>query len=241
MLYCYAARCFFAPTTSGTPKKVASKDKQAVAAPLPPVAVPFRQGDWRIGGDGFWERVEPDSGPQGDSKPQTVRIHVADKTYVLAVLNRDLVTVVMLLSSDAIVDSAMRAQLAGIADVRMARLIKQLTAGVSSLNRWHVPGYRYLYLDGPTQSVRASPEAKLSTLALESMAALSQLRARLEERQPGSMEEQEVCIRTQHDAWVVMRASRGRQLFVVLERAGDTLLEASEATDRFCELLQLLD
>ena len=44
-------------------------------------------------------------------------------------------------------------------------------------------------------------------------------------------------IRTLHDAWVVMRRGRGRELFVILERAGDTLLEASEATDRFCESL----
>ncbi len=110
-----------------------------------------------------------------------------------------------------------------------------------------MPGYRYLYVDRITAAVRASPESKLSTLAPESLAALSQLRALLEERrkgvQPGAAdaEEHEVCVRTQHDAWIVVRRGRGRELFVILERAGDTLLEATEATDRFCESMGLLD
>lgn len=240
MLYRYAARCFLPSSASGTPKRGAAKDKATAAAALPPVAVPFRHGDWRVGTDGFWERAEGD-GLEGEAAQYGVRVHIAGKAHVLAVLNRDLVSVLMLLREDATLDSALRAQLAATADLRMARLIKQLATGVSSLNRWHVPGYRYLYLDGTTQGVRASPEVKLSTVAPESMAALSQLRARLEECQPRAMEEHEVCIRTQHDAWVVMRASRGRQLFVVLERAGDTLLEASEATDRFCESMQLFE
>jgi hypothetical protein len=117
---------------------------------------------------------------------------------------------------------------------------KLLSSAAGSLNRWHVPGYRYLYLDRATLAVRASPESKLGTLAPDSLAALSQLRAQLEERRgAGGAQESEVCVRTQHDAWVVVRRGRGRELFVLLERAGDTLLEATEATDRFCATLGL--
>ena len=233
VLYRYFVRCFAPVSAGGTPKRGAAKEK---AGPeVPSGCAPFQPGDWRLATDGFWELE------QGGGSEQVLRVHIAGVPHVLVALSRDLVTVLMLLRGDASPDAALRAQLAGIADLRMARLMKQLATGVGSLNRWHVPGYRYLYSDTTTRGVRASPEAKLSTVAPESMSAQSQLRARLEERKPGEVEEHEVCIRTQHDAWVVMRASRGRQLFVVLERAGDTLLEATEATDRFCESGSLLD
>ena len=118
-----------------------------------------------------------------------------------------------------------------------------MTAAAGALNRWHVPGYRYLYVDRATLATRASPESKVATLAPESLAALAQLRTYLDERgdasTSGGPPEHEVCVRTQHDAWVVVRCGRGRELFVILERAGDTLLEATEATDRFCESLGL--
>jgi hypothetical protein len=127
-------------------------------------------------------------------------------------------------------------------ELRLPRLSKLLSTTAGSLNRWHVPGYRYLYLDGATLTVRGSPESKLSTLAPESLAALSQLRAHLEALPSDSrLVEHEVCIRTLHDAWVVMRRGRGRVLYIILERAGDTLLEVNEAADRFCQASALMD
>jgi hypothetical protein len=126
----------------------------------------------------------------------------------------------------------------GRTELRLPRLAKLLSAASGALNRWHVPGYRYLHVDRATLATRASPENKVATLAPESLAALSQLRAYLDERGGGAAEH-EICVRTQHDAWVVVRRGRGRELFVILERAGDTLLEATEATDRFCESLGL--
>ena len=41
------------------------------------------------------------------------------------------------------------------------------------------------------------------------------------------------CVRAGHDVWVVVRRSEGRELVVVLEHAGDTLLEAADAVQRF--------
>ena len=238
VLYRYFLRCFAPVSAGSTPRRGAAKEK--ASAETPSCGAPFQACDWRTAVDGFWER-EPTTAEGRDGGDQGLRVHIAGVPHVLLALSRDLVTVLMLLRDDTVPDAALRSQLAGIADLRMARLMKQLATGVGSLNRWHVPGYRYLYVDHTTRGVRASPEAKLTTVAPESMSALSQLRARLEERRPGDVEEHEVCVRTQHDAWVVMRASRGRQLFVVLERAGDTLLEATEATDRFCESGALLD
>jgi hypothetical protein len=153
------------------------------------------------------------------------------------------VTLLLLLPEQSLMDKPLRAQLAAVAgELRLPRLGKMLLATAASLNRWHVPGYRYMYLDGATLAVRGSPESKLATLAPESLAALSQLRAHLE-AQPGEakVQEHEVCIRTMHDAWVVMRRSRGRALYIILERAGDTLLEVNDASDRFCQASAILD
>ena len=127
-------------------------------------------------------------------------------------------------------------------ELRLPRLGKMLAATAGSLNRWHVPGYRYLYIDSATLAVRGSPESKLATLAPESLAALSQLRSHLEAQSgEARLQEHEVCIRTLHDAWIVMRRGRGRSLYIILERAGDTLLEVNDAADRFCEASALLD
>lgn len=166
-----------------------------------------------------------------------------DTRCQLCVLQRDSLTLLLLLRPGAVPDAATRAQLAAVAELRLPRLMKLLTSTAGSLNRWHVPGYRYLHMDRATLATRASPESKVATLAPESLAALAQLRAYLDERAgaggsaAAGTQEHEICVRTLHDAWVVVRRGRGRELFVILERAGDTLLEASEATDRFCESL----
>ena len=43
----------------------------------------------------------------------------------------------------------------------------------------------------------------------------------------------EVFIRTTNDAWVILRRFGPRELLVVLEKAGETLLEAAAATRHF--------
>ena len=247
--YRYAARCLL-------PAVVAAAAKRGKQTAEPPASPPFRAGDWRPGSDGARRCcpkrlpnaraqsflaiagfLEADGG--GDASPVTLHVDGGDTRCELCVLQRDSLTLLLLLRPGAAPDAATRAQLAAVAELRLPRLVKLLTSTAGSLNRWHVPGYRYLHLDRATLATRASPESKVATLAPESLAALAQLRAYLDERggATGGTQEHEICIRTLHDAWVVMRRGRGRELFVILERAGDTLLEASEATDRFCESL----
>ena len=43
----------------------------------------------------------------------------------------------------------------------------------------------------------------------------------------------EVCIRAKNNAWVVARVTRGKELYVVLEKANETLLYASDAIEKF--------
>lgn len=42
----------------------------------------------------------------------------------------------------------------------------------------------------------------------------------------------EVCVRTKQNAWVIVRARGGQELYTVQERASDTLLLASDAVEK---------
>ena len=122
----------------------------------------------------------------------------------------------------------------------------------------HVPGYRYLYVDDATLAVRATPEAKLATVTFESLCAVQSVRREMEDEMSnslvsiddsGSSSIHELCVRARNDVWVVGKratapgdkggtstyGARDRWLWVVLERAGDTLLDASAAVGAFSE------
>lgn len=43
----------------------------------------------------------------------------------------------------------------------------------------------------------------------------------------------EVCIRAKNNAWVIARVTRGKELYMVLEKANETLLYASDAFQKF--------
>ena len=122
----------------------------------------------------------------------------------------------------------------------------------------HVPGYRYLYVDDATLAVRATPEAKLATVTFESLCAVQSVRREMDDElsnslvsidDSGSSSIHELCVRARNDVWVVGKratapgdkggtstyGARDRWLWVVLERAGDTLLDASAAVGAFSE------
>lgn len=73
----------------------------------------------------------------------------------------------------------------------------------------------------------------------ESLAALNVVRAdvdlvkgRLEGEKSGHDPDLEICVRTKQNAWLVVRARGGQELYTVQERAGDTLLLASDAVEK---------
>lgn len=45
----------------------------------------------------------------------------------------------------------------------------------------------------------------------------------------------EMCIRTKNNAWVISRVTRGKELHMVLEKANETLLYASDAIQKFSD------
>jgi len=121
----------------------------------------------------------------------------------------------------------------------------------------HAAGYRYLYVDDATLAVRASPGGVLErpVLSADILATVSSVRREMEALETESTYDEisdgdavcrthELCVRSGADAWVVgKRASasgtgkrtRDRRLWVVLDRAGDTLLDASAAIGAFCD------
>ena len=121
----------------------------------------------------------------------------------------------------------------------------------------HAAGHRYLYVDDATLAVRASPGGVLErpVLSADILATVSSARREMEALETESTYDEisdgdavcrthELCVRSGADAWVVgKRASasgtgkrtRDRRLWVVLDRAGDTLLDASAAIGAFCD------
>lgn len=49
----------------------------------------------------------------------------------------------------------------------------------------------------------------------------------------GEEKELEVTIRAKNNAWVISRITRGKELYMVLEKANETLLYASDMVEKF--------
>lgn len=45
--------------------------------------------------------------------------------------------------------------------------------------------------------------------------------------------EHEICIRAKNNAWVITRITRGKELYMVLEKGEDSLLYALDAVEKF--------
>jgi len=45
----------------------------------------------------------------------------------------------------------------------------------------------------------------------------------------------DICIRAKNNAWVISRVTRGKELYMVLEKANETLLYASDAVEKFSD------
>ncbi|KAF2305674.1 hypothetical protein GH714_007458 [Hevea brasiliensis] len=101
-------------------------------------------------------------------------------------------------------------------------------------------GYRYLLVDDDRNTSRASPPVKASTLTKESLLAMSKLREEVDlEKRRGKLDSTdhkknlEICIRAKNNAWVIAHTMRGKELYMVLEKANETLLYASDAVEKF--------
>lgn len=74
----------------------------------------------------------------------------------------------------------------------------------------------------------------------ESLLALNKVREEVDAEKsrakldnPSREKDLEVCIRAKNNAWVIARITRGKELFMVLEKANETLMYASDAIEKF--------
>lgn len=76
----------------------------------------------------------------------------------------------------------------------------------------------------------------------ESLVALSRLREEVDLEKNlakwdgiGREKDLEVSIRAKNNAWVIAKITRGKELYMVLEKASETLLYASDAVEKFSD------
>lgn len=58
-------------------------------------------------------------------------------------------------------------------------------------------------------------------------------KARANREKPDCENNFEMCIRAKNNAWLIAKIARGRELYMVLEKANETLLYASDAVEKF--------
>nr|XP_025681225.1 vacuolar fusion protein CCZ1 homolog B isoform X3 [Arachis hypogaea] len=136
--------------------------------------------------------------------------------------------------------SAVKQQVLEQASLKILKVEEKLSKGWGGENAYHVSGYRYLLVDGDRNVSRATPPTKVATLTKESLLAMNKLRKEVELEKSrakldnvGCEKDMEVCIRAKNNAWVISRITRGRELYMVLEKANETLLYATDAVEKF--------
>ena len=89
-------------------------------------------------------------------------------------------------------------------------------------------------------SISLSHRGSASIFWQDSLLALNKLRKevdlekrRAEMNDPNHQKDLEVCVRARNNAWIIARLSRGNELYIVLDKANETILFASEAVEKF--------
>ncbi|XP_023918438.2 vacuolar fusion protein CCZ1 homolog A isoform X1 [Quercus suber] len=210
------------------------------------IARPLQPDRWSKGKDGFL--VTDIWGTEASSSisatPTIWLQQTEERVYVCAYQYRSL-TLILLVPVASILNgeqgvSVVKQQILENASLKMLKIEEKLSKGWAGENAYHVSGYRYLLVDGDRDVSRASPPGKVTTLTKESLLALSKVReevdlekGRMEHDNAGQEKDLEVCIRAKNNAWVIARITKGKELYMVLEKANETVLYASDAVEKF--------
>ncbi|EFJ22293.1 hypothetical protein SELMODRAFT_416490 [Selaginella moellendorffii] len=207
-------------------RSVSSLHEQTVSQPL-------HHDAWWQDVDGFLSSFAWGAdGPGGGAVIPSVWLQEGEKMTYLCVYQHRALTLLMFIPSAESV-ALLRKQIIDQAD-KIQVLEEKLTKQWGGSNAMHVPGYRYMHHDLSRRTIKASPPNKVATLAKESLAVLNKVRGELDkEKNRSDHTDKELCLRTKNNAWVSARARAGHELYVVLEKASDTLLVASDAIDKF--------
>uniref|UniRef100_A0A5B6ZXC6 CCZ1/INTU/HSP4 first Longin domain-containing protein n=1 Tax=Davidia involucrata TaxID=16924 RepID=A0A5B6ZXC6_DAVIN len=210
------------------------------------VVRPLQHDKWSKGKDGFLvtDIWSAEVGSSVSATPTIWLQQTEERMYLCAYQHRNL-TLVLLIPIASILNgeqgvSLLKRQVLESASLKMLKVEEKLSKGWGGENAYHVSGYRYLLVDGDRNVSRPSPPGKVTTLTKESLIALSKLREEVDLEKsrakwdgPGHEKDLEICIRAKNNAWVIAQVTRGKELYMVLERANETLLYASDAIEKF--------
>ncbi|KAL6575971.1 Vacuolar fusion protein CCZ1 A [Orobanche hederae] len=224
-----------------------SRDTSPLRNHTYPLVRPLQHSKWSKGKDGFlvtdiWGAEVNDVSP---TTPTVWLRQKEKKMYLLAYQHRGLTMILLIPVSSVNGEQGIamvKQQIIENASLKIFKVEEKLSKGWGGENAYHVSGYRYLLVDGDRHVSRASPPGKVTTLAKESLVALSKLReevdsekARAKRDNPSCEKDLEVSIRAKNNAWLVARLTRGKELFMVLEKASEALLYASYAVEKFSD------
>lgn len=209
---------------------------------------PLKHDKWSRGKDGFL--VADVWGAEVDSfacSSPTIWLHqTTERMYLCAYQFRSL-TLIFLIPVSSIVSEEqgiplMKQQIIENASLKIIKVEEKLSRGWGGENAYHVSGYRYLLVDGNRCVSRCTPPGKVTTLTKESLVALSKVREEVDLEKSrvkcdgaGREKDLEVCIRAKNNAWVIARLTRGKELYMVLEKASETILYATDAAEKFSD------
>ncbi|XP_074284867.1 vacuolar fusion protein CCZ1 homolog B-like isoform X2 [Silene latifolia] len=209
---------------------------------------PLQLDNWSKGKDGFllaksWGSDSDTHAP--NSVIPAIWLQGSKERMYLCAHQHKNITIILLIPVTSINNAereipTIKHQLLEKASLKILKIEEKLSKGWGGENAYHVKGYRYLLVDGDRNVSRASPASKAATLAKESFVAMCKLREEIDHEKSRARQEEvskekelEVCIRAKNNAWVVARITKGKELYVVLEKANDTLLYASDAIEKF--------
>eukprot|EP00268_Persea_americana_P016834 TRINITY_DN17_c4_g1_i1.p1 TRINITY_DN17_c4_g1~~TRINITY_DN17_c4_g1_i1.p1 ORF type:complete len:517 (+),score=94.63 TRINITY_DN17_c4_g1_i1:184-1734(+) len=207
---------------------------------------PLKRDKWSKGKDGFLvtDIWGSDAGCLNCATP-TVWLQQTGECVYLSIYQHKNLTIIILIPVSSFINgeqgiSWVKQQLLQNASLKILKVEERLSRGWGGENAYHVSGYRYLLADNDRNTSRASPPGKVTTLAKKSLLALGKLReevdlekGRAKRDDPGHEKDLEVCIRANNNAWIIARSTRGKELYMVLEKANETLLYASDAVEQF--------
>ncbi|CAA3026100.1 Hypothetical predicted protein [Olea europaea subsp. europaea] len=211
------------------------------------VVRPLQHDKWSKGKDGFlvsniWGA---EFGCPIPTSPTIWLKQTEERMYLCAYQLRSL-TVILLIPVSSVLDgeqgiAMVKRQILENASLKMFWVEEKLSRGWGGENAYHVSGCRYLLVDGDRNISRASPPGKVTTLTKDSLIALSKLREEVDSEKIRAIsgldheKDLEVCIRAKNNAWLIARLTRGKELYMVLEKANETLLYASDAVEKFSD------
>ncbi|XP_020970605.1 vacuolar fusion protein CCZ1 homolog B isoform X6 [Arachis ipaensis] len=210
------------------------------------VVRPLQSEKWSKGKDGYLvtDLWGAEVGTWVFATPTVWLRQTGERMYLCAYQHRNL-TLLLLIPVSSIANgeqgvSAVKQQVLEQASLKILKVEEKLSKGWGGENAYHVSGYRYLLVDGDRNVSRATPPTKVATLTKESLLAMNKLRKEVELEKSrakldnvGCEKDMEVCIRAKNNAWVISRITRGRELYMVLEKANETLLYATDAVEKF--------